>query len=77
MESLILRGPLSLVKTGVAWILKTRHNASGKHGGFSGERPQSHMVPDTFHIDIKTQSLPMLRKHAWQAQYVYTALTPG
>ena len=62
MESLILREPLYQVKIGVARILQTRHNAFDRP---SNERPQSHMVPDASKLDAKTQSLSMLRKHAW------------
>ena len=64
MESLILRGPVSTVRTGVARILQTRHNASDQLSSFSNERPQSCMVPDASHLDVKTQSLSILRKHA-------------
>ena len=65
MESLILRGSLSLVITGDVRILQTRRNASDRPGSFSNERPQSFMVPDAFYLDFKTQSLSTLRKHAW------------
>ena len=77
MESQILRGTLSLLKTGVARILPTRHNASDRAGSFSNERPQSYMAPDASHFDVKTQGLSMLPKHAWKGQYIYKALTPG
>ena len=42
---------LSLVKTGVAWILQTRHNASDGPG--SNERKQSYMVSDASYLDGK------------------------
>ena len=70
-------GTLSQVKTGVSWILQTRHNASDRPSSFSNERPQSYMVPDASLLDDQTQSLSMLRKHAWKGQYVYTALISG
>ena len=61
IESLILCGLLSEVKTGVARILQTKHNASDRSGSFSNERPQSYMVPDLFHLDVKIQSLSVLQ----------------
>ena len=53
-ESLILLGPLSLVKISVARILQARHNASNRPGSFSNEQHQSFMVSDASHLDVKT-----------------------
>ena len=68
----MLHGTPSLVKVGVARILQTEHNASDRPGSFSNERLQSHMVLDASHLDVKTQSLSLLRKHAWQGRYMST-----
>ena len=55
-----------LVKASVAQILQTRHNASDRPDSFGNERPQSYMVPDASHLDVKIlYRLSMLRKYAW------------
>ena len=63
MESLIIRWPFISRQNRRRRDIATRHNGSDRRGSFSNNRPQSFMVSDASHLDVKTQSLSMLH---WQ-----------